>query len=147
MLTHAPESLPQTYLLSTMRWSTISLFSSLTVVSPGNGHESLTFTPAATDSLITHRMDLTPHPNTGFHPSAIFTTNGDELLAHFAPLDQVYCPKGPDYYMALSVSNWISTQVMQLELGGIQTELKFLMDYETVMGGTDVFGEGDLWGI
>jgi hypothetical protein len=39
----------------------------------------------------------------------------------------MYSPHGPDGFMALSVSNWISAQVMRAELSACQRELEAMM--------------------
>jgi len=70
-------------------------------------------------------------------------------MARFSGCDVRYSPKGPDEYMALSVSNWVSTKVMRAELSAFQTELEDMIRGGPVLaltggggGGGDVNGSG-----
>ena len=59
-------------------------------------------------------------------------------MARFSSSDLRYSPKGPDEYMALSVSNWVSTKVMRAELSAFQRELEDMMRG----GAVPVLGDG-----
>lgn len=48
-------------------------------------------------------------------------------MARFNTSDIRYSPIGPDKYMALSISNWVSANVMRAEMSAIQRELEALM--------------------
>ena len=50
-----------------------------------------------------------------------------DIVGRFTPRDLVYAPHGPDGFMALSVSNWVSAQVMRAELSAFQRELEAMM--------------------
>lgn len=67
-------------------------------------------------------------------PRPAFNCTGAKIVERFNPSDLRYSPKGPDEYMALSVSNWVSTQVMRVMLCAFQEEL------EAYMGSSALYG-------
>lgn len=104
-----------TFLLSKFRWSTLRILKSLTFTSSNGPAPSLSLTEAAFSAV-------------GFH------CTGTEILARFHPSDFRYSPIGPDHFMALSISNWISTKVMSAQLTAIQKELELMMGpYDDVL--------------
>ena len=104
-----------TFLLSKFRWSTLRILKSLTFTSSNGPAPSLSLTDAAFSEV-------------GFH------CTGTEILARFHPSDFRYSPIGPDHFMALSISNWISTKVMSAQLTAIQKELELMMGpYDDVL--------------
>lgn len=63
----------------------------------------------------------------GTCPRPYFTCSGDDLLAVLKGTAFLYSPVGPDRNMALSISSWVSTKVLYLELDVIQKEMEALM--------------------
>lgn len=65
-------------------------------------------------------------------------------MGRFSPSDIRYSPEGPDEYMALSISNWVSTKVMRAELTAFQVELEDMMKggMELMEGGNLGMGNG-----
>jgi hypothetical protein len=107
-----------TFLLSKFRWSTLRILKSLTFTS-SNGPAPLVPSLSLTDATFSE---------VGFQCS------GTEILARFRPSDFRYSPIGPDHFMALSISNWISTKVMSAQLTAIQKELELMMGpYDDVL--------------
>lgn len=51
-------------------------------------------------------------------------------MARFQTSDLMYSPWGPDKYMALSISNWVSMKVMREELSAFQRALQAMMSDE-----------------
>ncbi|KAH6681936.1 hypothetical protein B0J14DRAFT_695418 [Halenospora varia] len=92
--------------LSSLRWNTLAYMKSMSFAS-GNS-------PALPD----------PH-FVGSKP--IFSCSGQDIISRFSDHDIRYSPQGPDEYMALSVSNWVSTKVMRAELSAFQKELEAMM--------------------
>ena len=60
-------------------------------------------------------------------PRAVFTCTAAHLLSRLTISDFKYSPKGPDEYVALSLSNYVSTQVMRAELSAFQRDLETMM--------------------
>jgi hypothetical protein len=58
------------------------------------------------------------------HPPPTFTTSGVAIISRFAISDLRYSPGGPDYTMALSLSNWVSMKVTRAELNAFELELE-----------------------
>lgn len=102
-------SLTNSFILKSLRWSSISFLTSLSFVS--NSHPL----PGLDDSV-----SETARSQSAFH------CTGADIIARFKPNDFRYSPKGPDEYMSLSVSNWISTQLMKVLLASFQQELEAL---------------------
>lgn len=109
-----------TFLLSKFRWTTLSVLKSLTFTSNIGPLAGLPLTDA-------------PMSDPAFH------CTGKEIIARFIPADFRFSPIGPDYYMALSISNWVSTKVLGAQLNAIQKELELMMgphdDVLTAIGG------------
>jgi hypothetical protein len=94
-----------------MRWSTIAYINTMNFISntPGLSHNN------PSDRDIYGR------------PRAVFTCTAAHLLSRFTISDFKYSPKGPDEYVVLSMSNYVSTQVMRAELSAFQKELELMM--------------------
>lgn len=60
-------------------------------------------------------------------PRAAFPCTAAHLLARYTASDFKYSPRGPDEYVVLSMSNYVSTQVMRAELNAFQRELEIMM--------------------
>lgn len=104
-----------TFLLSKFRWSTLHLISSLTFTSSNGLVPALSLTATAFSE-----------------PS--FHCTGPDILARFSPSDFRYAPVRPDRFMALSISNWVSTRVMRAQMSAIQKELEAIMGpYDDVL--------------
>ena len=56
-----------------------------------------------------------------------FSCSGKEVLERFVASDFRYSPVGPDMSMALSISNWVSVNVMRVEMNAIQRELEAII--------------------
>lgn len=56
-----------------------------------------------------------------------FKCTGEDIMARFTASDFLCSPRGPDKYMALSISNWISMKVVREELGAFERALKAKM--------------------
>jgi hypothetical protein len=93
--------------LSKFRWSTISQITHL--------------------SFVSNSVSLPGLSLSGPYTRPSFNCSGADILARFSPHDLRYSPYGPDEYMALSVSNWVSTKVMRAELSAFQRELEMMM--------------------
>jgi hypothetical protein len=109
-----------TFLLSKFRWTTLSVLQSLTFTSNNGPLPGLPLNEA-------------PISDPEFH------CTGSDILARFRPADFRFSPIGPDYYMALSISNWVSTKVLGAQLSAIQKELELIMgphdEVLTALGG------------
>jgi hypothetical protein len=94
-----------------MRWSTIAYINTIYFISntPGLSHTS------PFDRDIYGR------------PRAVFSCTAAHLLSRFTASDFKYSPKGPDENIVLSMSNYVSTQVMRAELRAFQKELELMM--------------------
>lgn len=104
-----------TFLLSKFRWSTLRVLNSLTFTSSNGPVPSLPLTG-------------TNFSEPGFH------CTGADILARFTGADFRYSPVGPDHFMALSISNWVSTKVLGAQLSAIQRELEVMMGpYDDVL--------------
>jgi len=95
-----------TYLLSKFRWSTLRVL-------------EFTFT-STIGPLCGLPTSETAPSEPGFH------CTGPEILARFTRADFRYSPLGPDHFMALSISNWVSTKVLSAQLNAIQKELELM---------------------
>ncbi|KAF4628563.1 hypothetical protein G7Y89_g9590 [Cudoniella acicularis] len=94
--------------LSHLRWSTLAYM------------KSMNFTSGNSTTL----------PDLSFSSSSsrpTFSCSGQDIISRFSNHDFRYSPQGPDEYMALSVSNWVSTKVMRAELSAFQKELEAMM--------------------
>jgi hypothetical protein len=114
-------SLARSFILRSLRWSTLRQLSTVSFMSnggptsdPDSGFNSPSFTRRARPS---------------------FTCTGADILARFASCDFRYSPSGPDQYMALSISNWVSMQVMRAELSAFQQDLEAMMRPSDVLTG------------
>jgi len=106
-----------TFLLSKFRWTTLRALNSLTFTSNNGPVPSLPI--VGTES---------PFSEPGFH------CTGADILARFTLSDFRYSPVGPDHFMALSISNWVSTKVLGAQLNAIQRELEVMMGpYDDVL--------------
>jgi hypothetical protein len=101
-------SLSNSFLLK--RWTSISYLTSLSFTSNGNPVQGANRASSAR-----------PRPWPAFH------CTGADILARFNAHDFRCSPEGPDEYMALSISNWASTQVMSATLTAFQRELDTVM--------------------
>jgi hypothetical protein len=63
-------------------------------------------------------------------PRPSFVCTGADILARFQAPELVFSPWGPDESMALSISNWVSMQVMREELNAFQRALQAMMSEE-----------------
>jgi hypothetical protein len=113
-------SLSNSLFLRGLRWSTVSHLSVVSFISGS------TVTPGETRI----RRLARPRPS--------FTCTGADILAHFVEADFLYSPCGPDQYMALSISNWVSMEVMRAELSAFQRALEAMLSTEPAVG---IFGE------
>lgn len=104
-----PSSFTNSFLLRSLRWSSISCITSLSFIGTENP------VPKLEDGA-------SRQPRS----SSVFQCTGADILARFKPNDFRYSPKGPDEYMALSVSNWISTQVLRVLLCAFQVSYPLL---------------------
>jgi hypothetical protein len=102
-------SLANSLFLTGIRWSTLALLRSIGFTS------SSMMTPAHDNALSLPRG------------SPSFVCNGDDILARFTESDFTYAPPGPDKFMTLSISNWVSMQVMRAELAACQKALQAMM--------------------
>lgn len=68
-------------------------------------------------------LPLPPRSNSSF------ICTGEDIIDRFAESDFIYCPWGPDRFMTLSISNWVSMQVMRAELTACQEALESLMRF------------------
>ncbi|EPE36168.1 hypothetical protein GLAREA_05506 [Glarea lozoyensis ATCC 20868] len=112
------------------RWTTISLMKSLSffnhvdppleAVFPFDANLANTV-PNATSNTTTS-ADIVANPSE--HPPPTFTTSGGAIISRFAISDLRYSPGGPDYTMALSLSNWVSMKVTRAELNAFERELE-----------------------
>lgn len=131
-LPHPSSNIPvHTLFLSNLRWSTLSLVPCLSFQS--------------NNSVVVPELSSTARP--------AFTCSGKDIVARFSTRDFKYSPAGPDWYMALSVSNWVSTKVMSAELTAFQVEIDGWMRGESLVtlmtagnvdgdaGGADATGE------
>jgi hypothetical protein len=89
-----------------MRWSTIAYINTMHFMSnmPGLSHSDI-----------------------NGHPRAVFSCTAAHLLSRYTATDFKYSPYGPDEYVVLSMSNYVSTQVMRAELSAFQMELETMM--------------------
>jgi len=99
-----------TFLLSKFRWSTLHHISSLTFTSSSDPLPALSLTAIASSD-----------------PTASFHCTGPDILARFSPSDFCYSPVGPNRFMALSMSNWVSVRAMRAQMNAIQKELEAIM--------------------
>jgi len=92
------------------RWTTISLIPTINWVN--------SITPPSPPAS----MDI-------FNPftRSIFSCSGRDILERFTPSDMMYAPMGPDERMVLSIANWVSVNVMRVEMNQIQRELETMM--------------------
>lgn len=112
-------SLTNSFLLKSLRWSSIAVVNSISFISNSSPLPGL------------------DGPFSGPpHTRPAFNCTGADIIARFNPSDFRYSPKGPDEYMALSISNWVSTQVMRVMLSAFQKELEAMMRPSEV-GGED----------
>ncbi|KAH8793929.1 hypothetical protein BGZ57DRAFT_390916 [Hyaloscypha finlandica] len=106
-----------TFLLSKFRWTTLRALNSLTFTS-NNG-------PVPSPPIVGTES---PFSEPGFH------CTGADILARFTLSDFRYSPVGPDHFMALNISNWVSTKVLGAQLNAIQRELEVMMGpYDDVL--------------
>ncbi|PMD36545.1 hypothetical protein L207DRAFT_586250 [Hyaloscypha variabilis F] len=115
-----PNDPSPTFLLSNFRWTTLTVLKSLTFTSNNRPPCSLPiFEPTSSEP--------------GFH------CTGPDILARFTRADFRYSPVGPNHFMALSISNWVSTKVLSAQLSAIQRELEMMMGPDdevlTALGG------------
>jgi hypothetical protein len=108
-------SLANSSIIRSLRWSTLSYLTSISFVSNTNSNSSSVSDQDPTPRIVGPRS----------RPS--FTCTGADILARFASSDFRYSPAGPDQYMALSISNWVSMQVMRAELSAFQRDLEAMM--------------------
>ncbi|KAE9379133.1 hypothetical protein N431DRAFT_434142 [Stipitochalara longipes BDJ] len=117
-----PNDPSPTFLLSKFRWSTLRVLKSLTFTSSNGPLCSLPISKTASSE-----------PEPSFH------CTGPDILARFTHADFIYSLSGPDHFMALSISNWVSTKVLSAQLSAIQKELEAMMgpydDVLTALGG------------
>lgn len=99
-------SLAHSFLLSSLRWNTLQHIKHLSFISSSTSLPELYSQPPS---------------------RPCFTCTGMDIVGRFTPRDLVYAPHGPDGFMALSVSNWVSAQVMRAELSAFQRELEAMM--------------------
>ena len=92
-----------------MRWSTISDINTMHFMSN---------TPSLSKS---------DNSDIFIRPRAYFTCTAAHLLSRYTASDFRYSPVGPDEYVMLSMSNYVSTQVMRAELSAFQMELDTMM--------------------
>ena len=78
-----------------LRWSTISMLNNVYFISCSSDNPG--------DDSVERQWP----------PGLAFTCTGADILARFQALDFKYSPWGPDEYMALSISNWVSMNVMK----------------------------------
>jgi hypothetical protein len=93
-----------------LRWSTISLLNSIYFIGGSS---------------------YSPDDDNGQRrpqPRPAFTCTGAEIMARFQRLDFRYSPWGPDEYMALSISNWVSMNVMKEELTAFHKALRTMSE-------------------
>lgn len=98
-----------------MRWSTIACINTMYFTS-----STATFQPLPTNSQYRHES---PHQR----PRTVFSCSAAHLLSRYTATDFKYAPRGPNEYAVLSMSNYVSTQVMKEELSAFQIELEGLM--------------------
>src|SRR4051812_32407191 len=111
-------TLNNTFLLKNLRWCSISQITSLAFLSDSNP-------PPAIDEAFSGPPSSRP----------TFHCTGELIMKRFTIHDMRYSPKGPDEYMALSLSNWVSTQVMRVMLSAFQRELEEMMRPAGMFGG------------
>ena len=105
---YTPAIEPSLCFLRNFRWSTISMI------------PKLSFTSSSVP-LPGPILPGTPY----VRPS--FSCSGKEVLERFVASDFRYSPVGPDMSMALSISNWVSVNVMRVEMNAIQRELEAII--------------------
>jgi hypothetical protein len=69
-----------------------------------------------------------PLPISPTPPRPTFNCSGKDILSRFSQSDLKYSPKGPDDFMALSLSNWLSMKVTRAELNAFQKELEAMAE-------------------
>ncbi|KIN05982.1 hypothetical protein OIDMADRAFT_17097 [Oidiodendron maius Zn] len=102
-----------------LRWSTISLLSRIYFINDSS------YKP---DDASAQRL-LPPRP--------AFTCTGADILARFQELDFKYSPLGPNEYMALSISNWVSINVMREMLTACHRALRQIREAGMELNGDD----------
>ncbi|CAG8980426.1 hypothetical protein HYALB_00003991 [Hymenoscyphus albidus] len=98
-----------------------------TGVAPMNASPSTNDTAANTNPDTSTNEPATRPDGSYLRPHPSFECTGLDILARFSVSDRQYSPGGPDDYMALSLSNWVSMKVMRAELNAFQKELEVMM--------------------
>lgn len=102
-----------------LRWPTISLLSRIYFINDSS------YKP---DDASAQRL-LPPRP--------AFTCTGADILARFHEQDFKYSPLGPNEYMALSISNWVSINVMREMLTACHRALRQMREASMELNGDD----------
>jgi len=127
-------ALTKFFLLNSLRWTSITALTSISFVSHSTSNSS---------GLL--GLDAIFSESTRTQPA--FNCTGADIIARFTTHDFRYSPKGPDDVMALSISNWISIQVMKAMLSAFQREVEESMrtSFLPGAGGADdaAAGNGD----
>ncbi|KAJ5042733.1 uncharacterized protein L3040_004130 [Drepanopeziza brunnea f. sp. 'multigermtubi'] len=106
----ATEQHKQPFFVHNFRWSTLLCMN--TVKFHSNGYQQIVTVP--------NHIGARPY----------FTCSGYDLIAVLKGTAVLYSPDGPNENMALSISSWVSTKVLYLELDAIQQEMEAILSAE-----------------